>query len=141
MVQRTGAGEEGMTLVEVLAVIVLIGLIMTVVARGIFGKSEAAKAQLNVVKMEKLKQALAEYHLSFNTYPETLDGLIHPSRDVQDSGQLFVPSVENKDLQDIWNREFSYKVENEGRSYSLTSLGSDGQTGGEGPKQDVTLRP
>lgn len=132
--------QAGMTLVEVIAVIVLIGLIIAVVAPNIFGQSENAKAQLNVVKMEKLANALSQYRLQFNSYPEKLEDLMSPSADVKDSGQLFTPLAEDKDLKDVWGTQFIYKTENNRRSYTITTLGSDGARGGDGPAQDVTKR-
>jgi general secretion pathway protein G len=138
---RFSKSSRGMTLVEVLAVIVLIGLIMTVVAKGISGKSEAAKARLNGVKMEKLKSVLENYNLEYNTYPEKLDDLLHSSADVKESGKMFVPMADEKELKDIWDQDYIYKTENDRRTFSLTSYGSDKVPGGEGPKQDVTIRP
>lgn len=133
--------SKGMTLVELLAVIVLIGLIMAVVAKGIFSKSDAAKAKLNVVKMEKLKESIEQYRFEYNSYPSSLQDLIHPSGDVRDSGKVFVALAGADDLKDIWGFDYIYRAESDGRSFSLTSYGSDGVAGGDGPKQDVTLRP
>lgn len=130
---------RGMTLVEVLAVIVLIGLIMAVVAKGVVGKGDAAKAKLNEVKMEKVKQALAQYRLEYNTYPEALGNLSKPSG--EQGGKLFVPLAEEDDLKDVWGFNYIYKTENDGRSFTLSTLGSDGVPGGEGAKQDLTMRP
>ena len=133
--------NRGMTLVEILAVIVLLSLIMAVVARGVVGKGESAKAKLNVVRMEKIKNALEQYRLEFNNYPGTLDNLIKPSSDIKKAGQLFTPFVEEKELADVWGFKYIYKTENDNRSYALSSLGSDGISGGDGAKQDVTMRP
>lgn len=133
--------EEGMTLVELLVVIVLISLIAVVVGQNVIGQGDAAKAELNVVKMEKLKNLLGQYRLKFNNYPATLEDLRRPSAEVQKSGKLFVSLAEESDLNDVWSFPYIYKSENNGRSFTLTSLGSDGVEGGEGPKQDVTIRP
>lgn len=133
--------ERGMTLIEILAVVVIIGLIFGVLATGIIGKSDAAKAKLNVVKMEKVKQALAQYKLQYNTYPSSLTGLVKAETDFSKSGQLFTPLAEESELKDVWDAPFMYKTENDKRSYELTSLGSDGIAGGEGAKTDVTVRP
>ncbi|MDD2941401.1 MAG: type II secretion system major pseudopilin GspG [bacterium] len=133
--------ERGMTLVEILAVITLLSLIFVVVGRGILGKSDAAKAKLNVTKMENVKQALSQYRLDFNTYPPTIQGLVSAPSDVKSSGKLYVPFLEEEDLKDIWGTPYRYSLENDGRTYSLSSLGSDGGEGGEGANQDVTLRP
>ncbi len=133
--------EKGMTLVEVLAVIVLIALIMGVVAKGVIGKGDAAKAKLNEVKMEKVKSSLAQFRLEYNIYPSRLENLVTAGPEVKDSGKPFIATADPDDLKDIWGFPLLYKMENDGRSYSLTTLGSDGVEGGEGSKQDVTVRP
>ena len=138
---RDRLGQAGMTLVEVLAVIVLIALIMGVVAKGIFGKGDEAKARLNVVKMENVQQALESYRLDFSKYPNSLNELITPSADVKQSGKLFIAKAKEDDLKDIWGFPYSYSAQNNGQSYTLKSLGSDGIEGGEGAKQDVVKRP
>ena len=91
--------------------------------------------------MEGVKNSLGQYRLEFNKYPDQLQDLIKPSAEVQKSGQLFTPLAEEKDLSDVWGFPYLYKTESEGRSYTLTSLGADGIQGGEGPKQDVHVRP
>lgn len=137
---RTNA-ERGMTLVEVIAVIILIGLIMTVVAKGILGKSDAAKAELNVVKMQEVKQALETYRLKYNVYPDQMLDMVRPSDKVTKGGSLFTPLLEEDQINDIWGFPLLYKAENNGRSYTITSLGADGAQGGTGSKQDITIRP
>ncbi len=133
--------ERGMTLVEIIAVIVLIGLIMAVIIPRISGQGEAAKAQLNIVRMETIKQALNNYRLQFNKYPDSLKDLVRPSEEVKSSGQLFTPLIQEKDLKDIWKTDFIYEPKNNNRSYLLSTLGADGVPNGEGPDQDVTMRP
>lgn len=133
--------EKGMTLVEIVAVIVLIGLIMGVIAPKIFGKGDAAKAQLNKVRMESIRQALGQYRLQFNIYPDKLEDLVRQSSKLRDSDQLFTPLLDDKELNDIWGAPYTYKSENNNRSYKLMCLGSDGIAGGEGSAQDLTMQP
>ena len=139
--RRRSLDDRGMTLIEILAVIVLLGLIISVVAKGVIGKSNAAQAQLNVVKMEKLKSSIGQYRLEFGRYPSSLQELRTPSSDVRASGKLFVPLAEEDDLRDVWGNEYVYRDENNNRSYSIMSYGSDGAPGGEGANQDVTVKP
>lgn len=135
------AGQRGMTLVELLVVIVIIGVMMGVLMKGLFSKGEAAKARLNQTSMEKLKGSIENYRLEYNTYPNQLEDLLRPGEQVRNSGKVFVAMVTEEELNDVWGYRFIYRAENNNRSYSLTSLGSDGVPGGEGGKQDVTLRP
>ena len=133
--------EKGLTLIELLVVIVLISLIAVVVGKNVIGQGEAAQAELNVVKMERMKNLLGQYRLKFNSYPAKLEDLIHPSGDVSKSGKIFVPLADDGDLNDVWGFPFVYKTENNGRTFSISSLGSDGVQGGDGAKQDVTITP
>ena len=133
--------EKGLTLIELLVVVVLIGLIFTVVAGSVFSKGEAAKAELNVTRMESLKQEIARYRLNYNSYPSSLEDLIRPNSQIRQSGRLFNPIIKEDELNDMWGNKYLFKSENDGRSYSLTSFGADGAPGGEGPSQDVTSRP
>jgi general secretion pathway protein G len=139
--EQSGLGEKGMTLVELLVVIVLISLIAVVVGKNVIGQGDAAKAELNVVKMEKLKNLLGQYRLKYNSFPSTLDDMIKPNSEIGKSGKIFVALAEKQDLEDIWGFPYSYATESNGRTFSLSSLGADGVEGGEGPNQDVTIRP
>jgi general secretion pathway protein G len=133
--------EAGLTLVELLVVIVLISLIAVVVGKNVIGQGSAAKAELNVVKMEKTKNLLGQYRLKYNSYPSKLADLIKGGEDVIKSGKPFIALASEDDLSDVWGFPFVYRLESDARSFTLTSLGEDGIEGGDGPKQDVTLRP
>ena len=135
------SSEHGLTLIEILVVIVLISLIAVVVGTNVIGQGEAARAELNVVKMEKLKSLLGQYRLKFNNYPDRLGDLVKPNADVQKSGKLFVAIASEDDIKDVWGFPYLYKAENNGRTYTLSSLGADGVEGGEGANQDITMRP
>lgn len=139
--KRVSMGERGMTLVEVIAVIVLITLISLVVGRSVFSASSGAKAKLNVTKMENLRQALGQYRLQFNTYPSKLEDLVKASPEARASGQLFTPFAAEDDLKDIWGADYLYTADRSGRTYSLKSLGADGAEGGEGENQDIVKQP
>ena len=141
MKEELGTDQRGMTLVEILVVIVLIALVMGVVAKGVISKGDTAKAKLNVVKMEKVKSALDQYRLEYNSYPSKLEDLVKPPTDTSGGEKLSAPFADEDDLKDIWKNPYIYHTENNNRSYTLKSLGSDGLDGGEGSKQDVTLTP
>ena len=132
--------QSGLTLVELLVVIVLISLIAVVVGKNVIGQGDAAKAELNMVKMEKVKNLLSQYRLKYNKFPGKIDDLIKGGEDASKSGKPFFALAEEDDLTDVWGFPLSYKVENGGRSFTLSSNGSDGIDGGEGAKQDVNVK-
>lgn len=135
------ASERGFTLVELIAVVILIALMFTVVASGIFSSSDAAKARVNGIRMEKLRGALSQYRLEYNRYPAQLQDLVKGSPEVAKSGRPFFALIGEEELLDVWGGNFNYRTEGDNRSYSLTSLGSDGKSGGSGAEQDVTVGP
>ncbi len=59
--------EDGMTLIEVIAVIVLITLIAVAVGKNVFKTASAGKAKLNVTQMNTLKGYLGQYKLQYNS--------------------------------------------------------------------------
>ena len=132
--------DRGMTLVEIIVVIVLISIIGGIVIQGVIGKGDSAKAKLNMVKMEKLKSAIETYRLEFNGYPAKLEDLVNRSAEVEKSGKLFTPLAGETDLNDVWNFPYIYKTENRNRTFTTSSLGSDGVEWGDGAKQGVTNR-
>lgn len=131
--------ERGMTLVEILAVIVLLSLIMTFVVQAVSGRSEAAKAKLNEAKMGNLRTALANYRLEYGSFPSRLEELMTGGSAVKQAGKAFIALVKDAELKDIWNNPFLYEAQNNGRAYTLTSLGADGASGGTDVNQDVTV--
>lgn len=139
--EEISENEKGLTLVELLVVVTLIGLIAVVVASNVFSKGEAAKAELNLTKMNSLKQEISRYRLTYNSYPTALMDLIRPNSQIKSTGRPFTAILKEDELKDMWNNSFDYKLENGGRSYVLLSFGADGVQGGEGADQDVTVRP
>lgn len=140
IVQNNALGNnKGMTLVEIIVVIVLIGLVFGFVATKITGQSKEAKARLNVTKMEMLKGTVERYRSEHNVYPPSLDCLKQKCQHV--TGVFFPMVTEDKELKDIWDRPFVYKTEGDGRSFSLSSYGDDGIPGGDGANQDITVKP
>ncbi len=135
------SAEAGMTLIEVIAVIVLITLIAVTVGKNVFTSSSAAKAKLNVTKMNSMKGVLVQYRLQYNVYPARLEDLIKPSAEAKKSGELFTPLIGESELKDIYGTNYSYTQAGNGRSYVLKSLGEDGAEGGDGVNQDVEMRP
>ena len=132
--------ERGMTLVEILAVVVLISIIMAVVAGGVFKKGDAAKASLNVTHMQSVKGYLETFKLQCGKYPSSLSALANDSGGSGCSG-IYVPLADEKDLKDLFGTDLIYSSAHSGRGFKLTSYGADGVPGGSGADKDVTVEP
>ncbi|MBP9838971.1 MAG: type II secretion system protein GspG [Proteobacteria bacterium] len=133
--------QSGMTLIEVIAVIVLITLIAATVGNKVFTSASKAKANLNVTKMNSLKNYLQNYKLEYNNYPSKLDDLVKGGGAAKQNNQPFTPFASEEDLKDVWGSPYTYSTENNGRSFVLKSMGEDGAPGGEGVNQDVEVKP
>ena len=130
--------EKGLTLVEIIAVIVIIGLIMGVVIPKVFKQGEKAKQELNMVKMRDVASALSLYRLKYNSYPNGIKDLVSPPKK---SGIIATKFIEDEQLNDLWGTPFDYQATNNKRSFVLRSFGADGVPGGDGENADLELTP
>lgn len=137
--QFPGVGRRGMTLVEVLAVVVILGLIagtLIVSFSSVFGeaKHEMARSGIGV-----LMNRLELYRMSKDAYPSSELGL-----DVLTDGQA-TPSnswyVAPDQLLDPWNRKYLYVSPGTGgHPFEIVTYGADGQPGGEGENADISSK-
>ena len=134
---KTRAGERGMTLVEILVVMVILALFATLVGGRLFkqvdkGRQITAKSQIG-----EFGTVLETFRLDVGRYPTTEEGLA--------AMQVKPPNVENWDGPymkkeiplDPWKHPYRYVQPGQHGDYDLLSLGSDGVEGGEGIAADI----
>jgi general secretion pathway protein G len=126
-----------MTLVEVLAVVVILGLIagtLMVSFSGTFGK---AKRELAKTSIANVVGKLEAYRIEKNGYPPSDAGLavlVAPA--ANPSNAFYLPSDK---LLDPWGRQFLYVVPGPGgEPFEVISLGADGKQGGIGEDEDLS---
>src|SRR6202163_1013178 len=69
------AGIRGMTLIEILVVLTLIGIIMGIVGGNYLGQGEKAKAKAAKIEIEQIGQTLDLFKLEVGRYPTSQEGL------------------------------------------------------------------
>src|SRR3954471_16078656 len=130
---------RGMTLIEILVVLVLIGIVMGIVGGNFLGKSEEAKRKAAKIEIGQISQALDLYKLETGRYPTTQEGfqaLITAPPGVNNwNGPYWKKDQVPKDP---WNNEYKYMAPGQHGAYDIISLGADGREGGEGPNRDIT---
>ena len=135
----TRRGRRGYTLLEIMVVVFIVGLLVTVVAPRILGRTDDARVTKVAADMASMRQALDLYRLDNGVYPTTEQGLEalveRPTRPPlpkawRSSGYLTRVPV------DSWNHAYVYVLVTPER-FALTSLGADGVEGGEGLAADV----
>ena len=125
--------QRGMTLIEIMIVIVLIGGILAVVGGAIFNNKDKANFKLAKIQVEKVAANIEQYNSDVGEYPRTLDDLIS---DPQIDGWLG-PYGSARDLKDPFNKALQYTVPGENGEFDLISYGKDGQPGGSSVAADI----
>ena len=134
--------RRGFTLIELLVVIIVLGLLATLVGPRILGRVTEAKSATARTQLSLLETALDSYKLDVGSYPTSEQGLDAlekvPTREpvpINWRGPYVRRDVPN----DPWGRPYIYKSpgEHNPTSFDLSTLGRDGQTGGEGEDADV----
>ncbi len=133
--------QKGFTLIEILVVVMILGLLISLAAPRILGRTDEARVTKAMADMKAIETALGMYKLDSGTYPTTEQGLAAlveaptqgpEARSFREEGYL-----ERVPL-DAWNHDFLYG--SDGRSYVLRSLGADGEEGGDGVDADLDTR-
>jgi len=133
--------QRGFTLIEIMVVVFILGLLVTLVAPKIIGRSDEARRTKAAADVKAIEQALHLYKLDNGAYPTTDQGL---KALVTKPESGIVPMRWNPDgyLEkapfDPWGRSYIYL--SNGDKYLLKSLGADGEEGGEGKYADVDSR-
>jgi general secretion pathway protein G len=73
--RRRKRGQAGVTLIEMLVVVVIIGLFVALVAPGMFGSPDKARVTAARAQIEQLMTALGTYKLDTGLFPTTEQGL------------------------------------------------------------------
>jgi general secretion pathway protein G len=130
---------SGMTLIEILVVLVLIGIVLGVVGGNFIGRGEKAKADAARIEIGQIGQALDLFKLEIGRYPtsqEGLQALITAPPGVNNwNGPYWKKSQLPKDP---WTHEYKYAAPGQHGAYDIVSLGADGKEGGDGPDKDIT---
>jgi general secretion pathway protein G len=140
---RSESREAGFSFIEIMAVVIIIGLLTTLVARNIFQQMGRAQHTLAGTQIEKVSSALEMYKLDNGSYPTSDQGLealvTAPSGDPQPRNYLPGGYAKKADLADPWKNPLQYRVpgEHNPHSFDLFSYGADGVEGGEGTNADL----
>lgn len=122
--------RQGLTLVEIMVVIAILGILMTVLGGTLIGRIDDANVEATKIQMKNVEKGLQLYAVKHKgKYPSTSEGLEAAAKYFPDSK---VPN-------DAWDNGFQYfspgtHGEN---AYEIISLGKDGAEGGEDADADI----
>jgi len=137
---RSPGRERGFSLLELLAVLVILGILAGVFAPKFLGQAESAKRKAAKLEIDQIGQSLDLYKLEIGRYPTTQEGLAAlvtaPSGATNWNGPYLKKTTVPKDP---WGNEYKYVSPGaENRPYDIISFGSDGKEGGDGDGRDIT---
>lgn len=121
--------RSGMSLVEIMVVIAIIGILMTVVGVNVAARFKAAQVSTTKIQMHAINEQLMMYSTKHKgKYPSTSEGLAAMKK--------YFPNEEVP--KDSFDNEFLYfSPGTHGHDYEVISLGADGKEGGTDEDADI----
>jgi general secretion pathway protein G len=140
--QKLNNSKTGMTLIEIMLVLVLLGFVVSFFAKDLFGVFGGGQRKAAKLAIASIGEQLNLYRLDCSAYPTTEQGLealaSAPSagRQCPNYAPRGYLSGKKKLPTDPWGNPFKY--ESNGQEYTLKSLGPDGAEGGDGDNKDIS---
>ncbi len=137
--------QRGGTLMEILAVLTLLGVDATFLFRNIGGKIDEGKVEATKIQMQTVRANLEDFKRHCNRFPTTEEGLneLVTKPTGQPECKRYRPggyTEEGKLPVDAWETPLNYQSPDNGRSYIITSFGTDQVEGGEGYGADISSK-
>jgi len=137
---RTRNARSGFTMVELMAMLIIIGLLATLVVTKVASKIDEARVTTTKANLKILHSAVNQFKMDTGRFPteeEGLMALIEQPSDVmkyEPGGYLETTEISK----DGWGQDFIYELLPEsGKPFVIKSLGADGEEGGEGYDADL----
>ncbi len=121
------SSQRGMSLIEIIIVIALMGTLMAIVITNLTGRQDTALEDASRLAMQQLDTNLQMYKVHNYTYPTTDQGLDALVTAPSGASRWRGPYTEAKKLNDAWGQKFEY--ESDGRTFKIKSGGIDQQMG------------
>lgn len=131
--------EAGVTLVEMMVVIVIIGLVTAIVVINVLPSQDTARIEKARADIRVIEQALELYRLDYARYPSMdlgLEALVSPPQDGVQAGvqrESYIRRLPN----DPWGQPYVYVIPGEHGPFDVYTLGADAQEGGDGADSDI----
>jgi general secretion pathway protein G len=130
--------DAGYSLLELLVVLAILGLLVAIAAPRVIGYLESSKVRTAQIQMAEVATALDIYRLDTGDYPSESQGL-HAllTQPGQIEGWHGPYLTRAGGIVDPWGHPYIYKRPEGAATYQLSSLGADGQEGGEDDDADI----
>lgn len=134
--KRKAKDNKGMTLLEIMVVLVILGGLATVLIGQVMGRLGSARIKQAKIQIGEFSKNLDMYYTDCGSYPTTEEGL-QALVQAPASCSNWGPEPYVKRLgKDPWSADLVY--ESDGANYVIKSLGKDRREGGSGEAADIS---
>lgn len=134
------SGDAGVTLIEMMVVLVIIALVAAIIVPNVIGRPDEARVTVAESDIRAVGSALELYRLDNQNYPTTTQGLealvTRPTSPPEPRNWVAGGYLSGVPV-DPWGNPYLYRSPGDNGGFDLVSLGSDGAPGGEGPDADI----
>jgi len=126
--------RKGFTMVELMAVLIILGLLATVLVRNFMGQTDRARVVITKANLKILHSAISQFKMETGRFPTEDEGLIALIEQPSDI-ETWEPGgyLESTEIpKDGWGNEFIFELYPEsGKQFVIRSSGPDGEEGTE----------
>ncbi len=140
MQKRKRILRKGFTMVELMAMLIIIGLLATLVVTKVATKIDQARVTTTKANLKSLHSAVNQFKMDTGRFPSEDEGLMELVEQPSDvinwepGGYLETTEI----TKDGWGNEFVYeRFPESGKPFVIKSFGSDGEEGGEDYDADL----
>jgi general secretion pathway protein G len=127
------ARTAGFTLIEMIAVLVLIGIVMAIVGGKVMQNFQSGEYKAGVAGVHSLEMKVQSFMLDNGGAPSSINDLVtRPSNASNWNG----PYAKEADLKDPFQHPFFYKAPGDHGDFDIVFYGKDGKPGGDGLDKD-----
>ena len=134
--------QRGFTLIEIMVVVVILGILGAFAVSNVFDNPDKARVTKAQHDIRTLESALEMYKLDNFVFPTTeqgLSALVQKPTSSPEPKNWKTSGYMKKVPKDPWGNDYQYLgPEDANGRLQIISLGSDGQTGGDGTAADLS---
>ncbi len=130
---NTSRHQRGMSLIELMIVIVLIGGVLALITSRVMGGQDRANVKIAESQLITLAGKVDQYRMDTGTLPDSLEQLVTSPGQASWLG----PYAKAEELKDPWGTAIEFRRPGSAGPYELVSLGADQQAGGESVNADI----
>lgn len=132
--------DAGVTLIEMMVVLVIIALVAAMIVPNVIGRPDEARVAVARTDIRAIGSALELYRLDNRAYPTSAQGLealvrepVSPPQPPNWATGGYLGAVPV----DPWGNAYVYRSPGDSAGFDLISLGADAQPGGDGADADI----